>query len=118
MYHPPVLPDSGRAFFCHAPARREKIGPFLLPLVRWPAVDADKNKVDSGRKYRTPQGFSAVKNGVKQSVQPPVAKPRSRKPAWLKAELPTGKAFAELRRNVREHALSTVCEESFCPNIG
>jgi len=89
-------------------------------------VDSDKRKIDSGTKYRTEQGFSAVKNGVKQrsssgaSVGIPVEslKPRQRKPAWLKAELPTGEEFAKLRRNVRSNKLSTVCEESFCPNIG
>ena len=83
-----------------------------------PVVDTEKPKIGSGKKYRTPQGFNAVKNGVKQPVRAPAPKPRERKPAWLKAELPTGKEFAQLRRNVREHALSTVCEESFCPNIG
>jgi lipoic acid synthetase len=32
--------------------------------------------------------------------------------------VPSGKVFAEVRRNVRKHKLTTVCEESFCPNIG
>jgi lipoic acid synthetase len=81
-------------------------------------LDTDKNKVGSGHKYRTPQGFSAVKNGVKQPARSPEPAQRTRKPEWLKAELPSGKGFSNLRRNVREHALSTVCEESFCPNIG
>ncbi len=81
-------------------------------------LDLDKNKAGSGQKYLTPQGFRAVKNGVKQPARAPEPAQKSRKPAWLKADLPTGKAFAEVRRNVREHALSTVCEESFCPNIG
>jgi len=81
---------------------------------------SEKQKIDSGVKYRTPQGFSAVKNGVKEGGAVSEDKPlvRERKPAWLKAELPTGKDFAQLRRNVRQHSLSTVCEESFCPNIG
>ena len=81
-------------------------------------MDADKNKVGSGQKYLTPQGFRAIKNGVKGPARVPEEPARSGKPAWLKAELPSGKGFANLRRNVREHALSTVCEESFCPNIG
>ena len=81
-------------------------------------MDADKNKVGSGQKYLTPQGFRAIKNGVKEPARVPEDPIRSGKPAWLKAELPSGKGFANLRRNVREHALSTVCEESFCPNIG
>ena len=75
-----------------------------------------KRKIDSGTKYRTEQGFSAVKDGVKSRAGAELRP--GRKPEWLKAELPTGKEFAELRRNVRSNKLSTVCEESFCPNIG
>jgi len=41
-----------------------------------------------------------------------------RKPKWLRARMPSGEAFEAVRRNVREHSLSTVCEESMCPNIG
>jgi lipoic acid synthetase len=73
--------------------------------------------VESGTKYRNDVGVSAVKNGVKKRAgkgSPPV----TGKPRWLKAQVPSGKAFAAVRRNVREHRLSTVCEESMCPNIG
>jgi lipoic acid synthetase len=73
--------------------------------------------VESGEKYRTENGFSAVKNGVNQS-RGWADVPASRKPAWLRAELPSGPGFAKMRRNVRLHQLATVCEESFCPNIG
>lgn len=73
--------------------------------------------VRSGEKYQTGQGFSAVKNGVNRrrgSGEIPV----ERKPAWLRARLPTGAGFDTIRSNVRKHRLSTVCEESICPNIG
>jgi lipoic acid synthetase len=73
--------------------------------------------IESGAKYRNEVGVSAVKNGVKKKpgkASPPV----TGKPRWLKAQVPSGKAFAAVRRNVREHRLSTVCEESMCPNIG
>ena len=73
--------------------------------------------VVSGSKFRTEQGFSAIKNGVKQRRDSaPV--PRGDKPSWLRARVPTGKGYSEVKRNVREHRLSTVCEESMCPNIG
>ena len=72
--------------------------------------------VESGVKYRNERGASAVKDGVKK--RPNTVRPAGGKPRWLKAQLPSGKAFAEVRRNVREHRLSTVCEESKCPNIG
>lgn len=73
--------------------------------------------VKSGEKYRTQSGFSAVKNGVNQH-RGWADVPIGRKPAWLRAKLPSGQGFAKMRRNVRLHRLATVCEESFCPNIG
>jgi lipoic acid synthetase len=71
----------------------------------------------SGQKYRTEAGFSAVKNGVKQrrDGEPLV---RGDKPAWLRAKMPSGSGYSTTRRIVHEHRLSTVCEESMCPNIG
>jgi lipoic acid synthetase len=32
--------------------------------------------------------------------------------------MPSGPGFQQVRENVREHRLATVCEESMCPNIG
>jgi lipoic acid synthetase len=40
-----------------------------------------------------------------------------RKPEWLKVKLPQGEDFKEIRDNLREKGLSTVCEEAKCPNI-
>ena len=73
--------------------------------------------VRSGEKYRTEAGFSAIKNGVKQrrDAEPVV---RGDKPAWLRAKMPAGKGYSGVRNIVKEHRLSTVCEESMCPNIG
>ena len=73
--------------------------------------------VESGRKYRTPAGFMAVKNGVKPGLHGAggIVLP---KPPWLKARIPSGAKYATVRRTVREHRLATVCEESMCPNIG
>jgi len=44
--------------------------------------------------------------------------PRPRHPAWIKAKLPSGKTFFELRELVHELKLHTVCESASCPNIG
>jgi lipoic acid synthetase len=71
--------------------------------------------VRSGEKYTTPQGFTAIKDGVKQSQTAATAQ---RKPPWLRAPLAAGAAFGAVREIVREHRLSTVCEEAKCPNIG
>lgn len=70
----------------------------------------------SGSKYKTPQGFNAIKDGIKLvHVDAPVPQ---RKPPWLRVRLSGDGRTARVRRAVREHALATVCEESHCPNIG
>lgn len=51
---------------------------------------------------------------------PPAASPapRPRHPAWIKAKLPSGKTFFEVRELVHSLKLHTVCESASCPNIG
>ena len=73
--------------------------------------------VRSGAKFRTEQGFSAIKDGVKRNRRAD-ERPIERKPAWIKARMPAGEGYSAMKRNVREHRLATVCEESMCPNIG
>jgi lipoic acid synthetase len=80
-------------------------------------VTADAAVPRSGEKYVTPQGFTAIRDGVKARGPYPPAPP-SRKPPWLKARAPTGRGFQDVRAVVREHRLATVCEEAKCPNIG
>lgn len=41
-----------------------------------------------------------------------------KKPEWIRAKLPTGKKFLEIKNILREQKLHTVCEEASCPNIG
>jgi len=80
-------------------------------------VVAGAARVRSGEKYRTAQGFTAIKDGVKsrEAVNRAVL---GGKPRWLRAQLASGAAFDAVRSIVREHRLSTVCEEAKCPNIG
>jgi lipoic acid synthetase len=73
--------------------------------------------VRSGSKFRTEQGFAAIKNGVKTRADSS-AVPIERKPPWIKARMPGGSGYQKVKQNVREHRLATVCEESMCPNIG
>lgn len=76
-----------------------------------------QSRVQSGTKYQTEAGFAAIKNGIKQSRD---AEPlqHGQKPGWLRAKLPAGKGYGNTRAIVKQHRLSTVCEESMCPNIG
>lgn len=73
--------------------------------------------VRSGQKFKTEQGFSAVKDGQKARAGNDRG-PMGRKPSWLRARVPGGERYNAVRDNVREHRLATVCEESHCPNIG
>ena len=43
---------------------------------------------------------------------------RRRKPDWLRARLPGGKGYQQLRDIVDSHQLHTVCESAKCPNMG
>jgi lipoic acid synthetase len=78
-------------------------------------IAEERRPVRSGEKYTTPQGFTAIKDGIKPVAAAPAA---PRKPAWLRAPLASGAEYATVRGIVREHRLSTVCEEAKCPNIG
>jgi lipoic acid synthetase len=41
-----------------------------------------------------------------------------RHPEWIKARLPSGDNYHDLKRLMRGSTLNTVCEEAHCPNIG
>jgi lipoic acid synthetase len=84
-----------------------------------PVVATQAAAPRSGEKYLTPQGFTAIKDGVKARAPeaPPAARPH-RLPPWLKARAPSGEGFQGVKALVREHRLATVCEEARCPNIG
>ncbi len=73
--------------------------------------------IASGEKFRTAQGITAIKDGQKRrsSSEAQVFEP---KPKWLRVKAPGGSRFEAVKRNVGEHRLSTVCQESHCPNMG
>ncbi|MCS6915992.1 MAG: lipoyl synthase [Myxococcales bacterium] len=55
------------------------------------------------------------------AVRPPVHLPiagTARHPPWIRARLPAGEVFFEVRNLVRTLNLHTVCESASCPNIG
>ncbi len=41
-----------------------------------------------------------------------------RKPSWIRATAAGGEAVTRIKRILREHSLSSVCEEASCPNLG
>lgn len=52
-----------------------------------------------------------------EAAAPPRA-PVAPKPAWIRAKMPSGEVFFDLRKRVAELGLNTVCESASCPNIG
>lgn len=77
--------------------------------------------VTSGQKISKPNGTRAIKDGMKARKNNAASasdKPIGKKPDWLRAPLPSGEKYGEVKANVRKHGLATVCEESMCPNIG
>jgi lipoic acid synthetase len=44
--------------------------------------------------------------------------PIQRKPDWIRVRAPTHPIYHETRALMRDHRLTTVCEEAACPNIG
>src|SRR2546428_8992457 len=41
-----------------------------------------------------------------------------KKPEWIRAKIPGGERFFEIKQILREQKLHAVCEEASCPNIG
>jgi lipoyl synthase len=91
--------------------RNDRSPPSVTEDIRIPIA------VKSGQKIRKPQGFTAIRDGIKARAGSEPA-PIGRKPSWLRAKLPQGGKYEQVRRNVNEHRLATVCQESKCPNIG
>lgn len=80
-------------------------------------TDQPVKPIASGEKFRNAQGIAAIKDGQKKraSAEPAIFEP---KPRWLRARVPTGERFEAVKKNVASHKLSTVCQESHCPNMG
>ncbi len=70
--------------------------------------------VESGHKYKTSQGFVAIKDGVKSAD---ISSERLPKPKWLRIINHTTPAYKQVKEQVVKHRLATVCEEAKCPNI-
>ncbi len=76
---------------------------------RIPAV-----QVGSGEKFVNDRGITAIKDGIKSSVNDGQ---RLSKPDWLRIRVRGGATFEKVQAIVHEHKLATVCEEAKCPNM-
>ncbi len=70
--------------------------------------------VESGKKYKTEQGFTAIKDGIKSDS---ATTERLPKPAWLRISNQVSPAYLAVKKQVTTHRLATVCEEAKCPNM-
>lgn len=80
--------------------------------------DEQPRLVPSGEKFRTELGVTAIKNGQKNRAYSESTAGLGSKPKWLRARLHTNERLEAVQRNVSGHQLSTVCQESHCPNMG
>ncbi|MFC3907960.1 lipoyl synthase [Legionella dresdenensis] len=70
--------------------------------------------IESGRKYTTANGVVAIKDGIKSMDQNAERLP---KPKWLRISTQTTAKYSQVKEQVVQHSLATVCEEAKCPNI-
>lgn len=70
--------------------------------------------LESGEKYVTEHGFSAIKDGVKSKSKTNIA---LAKPEWLRIKNQVSPNYSQVKQEVKKHKLATVCEEAKCPNI-
>ncbi len=82
-------------------------GPLRRSLIS--RAEADRHKWNTGGRAVDPHPGARSAPGVN------VPGPR---PEWLKARLPSGDTYAEMKRLVAGHRLNTVCQSANCPNIG
>src|ERR1035437_6663898 len=75
---------------------------------------------DSTETRSSPRGLPptiAMGGGTFEAALDGSTAPR-RHPEWIKARIPSGETYQDLRRLLHGLTLNTVCEEAHCPNIG
>lgn len=92
----------------------------IIPTIQVDHADAISANaslsVENGAKFVNDRGITAIKNGIKASTNKQQTE-LMRKPSWLRIKASYGTKYQEVKKNVKEHKLSTVCEEAMCPNI-
>jgi lipoic acid synthetase len=83
-------------------------GAVMSKLIDIPVV------VESGQKYKTVHGVTAIKDGIKSKDS---LHERLPKPKWLRITNQITPEYSKVKEQVQKHRLATVCEEAKCPNI-
>ncbi|KHC35875.1 lipoyl synthase, mitochondrial [Candida albicans P76067] len=100
-------------------------------IIRTLATDATESTSVKTKRRRTiftdelnkgPSFDDFVSGKAKDMLEDPLETarkdPNAKLPSWLKVPIPKGKSFHNVKKDVRELKLATVCEEAKCPNIG
>lgn len=100
-------------------------------IIRALATDATESTLVKTKRRRTiftdelnkgPSFDDFVSGKAKDMLEDPLETarkdPNAKLPSWLKVPIPKGKSFHNVKKDVRELKLATVCEEAKCPNIG
>lgn len=100
-------------------------------IIRTLATDATESTLVKTKRRRTiftdelnkgPSFDDFVSGKAKDMLEDPLETarkdPNAKLPSWLKVSIPKGKSFHNVKKDVRELKLATVCEEAKCPNIG
>lgn len=75
--------------------------------------------IDTSLKTRSPgEKLRGAEKVIRIPVRVESQPTGGRKPPWIRAKPPSGKAVADLKKTLRSHHLHTVCEEAGCPNLG
>jgi lipoic acid synthetase len=72
----------------------------------------------AGSSHELRQPLSIAMGGSVDATAMHTSPDRRRHPEWIRAKLPTGDNYNELKALVKSQGLNTVCEEAMCPNIG
>ncbi|KAF9009229.1 hypothetical protein BGZ52_007804, partial [Haplosporangium bisporale] len=96
---------------------------FAEKLANGPSFD---DFVGGNQKLSVDEAFELKETVVEQEAaaaqeaktgKPAKRAPKQRLPEWLKTAIPVGKNYTQIKKNLRELKLHTVCEEAKCPNI-
>ena len=79
-------------------------------------VDPGRGKADLGPMVTVIDTLKVRPRHPEKQARPD--SPVLRKPEWLRVRAPGSAGYNETRDIVRQHGLTTVCEEAACPNIG
>jgi lipoic acid synthetase len=88
-----------------------------------PVVDRDGRSLavlpGAAHEHPRPEPISIAMGGAPLAIDGDGSpRPARRHPDWIRARLPGGEGYHELKRLLRGLNLNTVCEEARCPNIG